>query len=110
MTSADWNNNDQILQELQKILDAENPCHIQVQDGVASCRQGTPCCRHCQSLTATGCPSVPPACKFYFCFSAWDHLNEDSRNRIKALGANYTGILRNRGNMQKLTTRPPYIW
>ena len=110
MKSADWNTNDQILQELQVILDTENPCDIKINAGTASCRAGTPCCRNCQSLTQNGCPSVPPACKFYFCLPAWDRLSEVSQVRIKELGANFVGDLRNRGNQHKLKTRPPYIW
>jgi hypothetical protein len=110
MIAAHFNQNEQTLAELEGILKSENPCNIQVENGVATCREGTPCCKGCTLLTAGGCLSVPPACKFFFCPTAWNFLKPETQERIQQLGATYIGPLRLRGTRQKMTSRPPYIW
>ena len=110
MIAAHVNHNHKLISELEQLLKTENPCNIQVKEGVATCREGTPCCKGCSLLTTTGCISVPPACKFFFCPTAWNFLKPETQQRIQALGAEYIGPLRLRGTRQKLTTRPPYIW
>lgn len=103
--------NTEILAELQTILDTHNPCDIKVIDSKATCRDGDPCCSGCPLLTSKGCSTVSPACKFYFCPTAWASLTETVQNKIIALGKEYKGLLYQR--MSKDITplvNPPFQW
>ena len=110
MLAEHFNRNEETLAALELILQQENPCAIQVTDGVVSCREGTPCCKGCELLTSRGCKGVPPACKFYFCHTAWNFLQPETQQRITQLGEAYIGPLRLRGTRQRILSRPPYVW
>jgi len=99
------------MARLQRILDTHNPCDIKVVNGKATCRDGEPCCSGCPLLTAKGCNTVSPACKFYFCPTAWRSLSRRIQIKIEVLGKHYKGVLYQRMS-KKITplVNPPFLW
>ena len=102
--------NSEIMIELQAILAKENPCQVQVIKGVATCREGTPCCQGCNHLGPKGCKVFSPACKFYFCHVAWAALSDQTKKRITELGLMYRGTLNFRNGPIPLISPPPFVW
>ncbi len=99
-----------IVARLEEILRDVNPCQIKVVGGKATCYAGTPCCRGCQFLTASGCSVNSIACKFYFCPSVWKTIPESIRKELVELGQKYTGELRLRHTGFKIPMKPPFVY
>lgn len=99
-----------VLEKLQVILDRENPCQVQVIEGKATCRDGEPCCQGCPRLGAKGCTTLAPACKFYFCTTAWKSLSTETQEAIRQLGAQYKGTMYFRNGEMPMLSPAPYIW
>lgn len=110
MHPKDLKTNQMVVERLEQILKQENPCNIKVKGGVASCRDGIPCCGGCRHLSAGGCQVVSVACKFYFCPTAWESLTEAARTELEALGKAFKGPLKHRYSGPKLNMKPPFVY